>query len=178
MLKANIKDWISATANLNERRKYTGINNDIVTDGSISDYGSHLRKCRYGNSILDVGCGSQTLKKHLPDGFNYIGLDAFPLEGVDCIEGAIEDVTEIEVDTVCAFAVLDNCRDFDAACENMKRIAQQNIIILTGIGINPDKYHTFRLELSDFDRCFSNWTCTHREKITNKVWLINYQKSV
>jgi len=176
MLKASVEDWISATENLNIRRKFTGINTNVITDGSISDYGSHLRKCGYGESILDVGCGSQILKQHLPEGFNYIGLDAFPLPGIDCITTPIEELEGLKVDTVVAFAVLDNCLDFHKAIENMKCIANKNIIILTGIGINPDKYHTFRLEFEDFGKAFSDWTCTHKEQITKRVWLLNYQK--
>ena len=72
--------------------------------------------------------------------------------------------------------MLDNCLDFDKACENMKKIAKKNIIILTGIGIDVDPLHTFRLEHSDFERCFSDWRCTHREEIAPKVWLLNYEK--
>lgn len=80
------------------------------------------------------------------------------------------------IDTVCAFAVLDNCLDFDLAIKAMKKIAGKNIIILTGIGIDVDKYHTHRLEMIDFDSRFTDWRCTHREEIAPKVWLLNYER--
>jgi len=75
-----------------------------------------------------------------------------------------------------SFAVLDNCLDFDKAIHNMKQIAQKNIIILTGIGIDVDQYHTLRLEMNDFDSRFTDWNCTHREQIAPKVWLLNYER--
>jgi hypothetical protein len=58
----------------------------------------------------------------------------------------------------------------------MKRVANKNIIILTGIGIDVDKFHTFRLEMSDFNSRFTDWRCTHREEITPKVFLLNYER--
>lgn len=175
-MRATLENWWQATANLKDRRSTS----KPVKPSAVSDYTLHLIKCGVGKSVLDVGCGSQALKSCLPKGVEYVGLDAFPVEGVDCISHAIEDVNEtlLTVDTVCAFAVLDNCLDFDLACENMKRIAKKNIVILTGIGIEVDQYHTFKLEHSDFDKCFSDWQLTYKEEITPKVWLLNYQRSV
>jgi len=103
-------------------------------------------------------------------------LDAFPIKGIDCIHGAIENVVGLEVDTVCAMAVLDNCRDFDLACQNMKAIAQKNIIILTGINIPIDQYHTYNLQHEDFERNFSDWDQTHYEELRPKVWLLCYTR--
>jgi hypothetical protein len=176
-MKATEQDWINATKNLKARRSDYGHTNDNVhTESIVSNYRSHLEKCGYGSSILDVGCGSQSLKEVIKTNTKYIGLDAFPIEGIDCIHGAIEDVTGIEVDTVCAMAVLDNCRDFDKACQSMKAIARKNVIILTGIDIEVDKYHTFKLQLSDFARNFSDWDQTHYEEIQPKVWLLCYSR--
>lgn len=165
-------DWAKATANLQARRDLgTQATNDI-----LSDYRSHLVKAGYGSTVLDVGCGSQYLKTVLPKDVKYIGLDAFPIEGVDCIHSAIEDLKGWEFDTVVAFAVLDNCRDFKQACEVMKQTAKKNIVILTGIGIEVDQYHTFKLEMSDFDEAFKDMKCTYKQELTPKVWLLNYQK--
>jgi len=175
-MKANLKDWIEATANLNKRRQFYGHTNDNVhTTSTISTYKNHIEKCGYGKSVLDVGCGSQSLRYQLPDDVKYYGLDAFPIVP-DTIECAIEDLTDFTVDTCFAFAVLDNSRDFFAACESMKRIAQRNIGILTGIDIDVDEYHTFKLQLADFTQAFEGWKCTHREKLQPKVWLLNYEK--
>lgn len=176
-MKANEQDWIQATANLNERRQKTRVTEDNRNlDNAIRDYTTHLNKCGYGKSILDVGCGAQFLKGCVPEYINYIGIDAFPIVE-DTVKVAIEDLNgSIVVDTVCAFAVLDNCRDFFKACENMKRSARQNVIILTGIGIEVDKYHTFKLEHEHFEEAFKDWKCTHKEELTPKVWLLCYQR--
>lgn len=176
-MEVSKEEWVKATENLNERRKTRGTANDNVKlDNVIRDYKSHLIKGNVGKSVLDVGCGGQFLKECLPKNTKYIGIDAFPIVE-DTVQVAIEDLNgAIEVDTVCAFAVLDNCMDFFKACENMKRSARKNIIILTGIGIEVDKYHTFKLEHEHFDKAFGDWTCTHKEELTPKVWLLCYQR--
>ena len=180
-MKVSVKEWVQATENLNKRRQSVGHSDDNRSlDNAIRDYKSHLKKCGVGNSVLDVGCGSQFLKQCLDEGVEYQGLDAFPITE-DTWKNSIEDCLGDEpeyipfVDTVCAFAVLDNCRDFYLACENMKRIARQNVIILTGIGIEVDQYHTHKLEHEHFDKAFSDWDCTHKEEISPKVWLLCYR---
>jgi len=154
-LKADYNDWVQATVNLKAGRKKETVSDNPTYQNPVADYRLHLIKCGYGKSILDVGCGRQFLKTQIPKSINYIGIDAFPAEGYEDVtfKMAIEDIynVELSVDTVCAFAVLDNCLDFNKAIHNMKRVAQKNIIILTGIGIDPDEKHTFRLEMVDFD---------------------------
>lgn len=176
-MKVSKSKWIKATENLNERRKQSGhVDDNRNIDNVIRDYKTHLLKGNVGKSVLDVGCGGQFLKKCLPDNVKYIGIDAFPIVE-DTVKVAIEDLGgAIEVDTVCAFAVLDNCRDFFKACENIKRSARKNVIILTGIGIEVDQYHTLKLELEDFDKAFGDWTCTHKEELQPKVYLLCYQR--
>jgi hypothetical protein len=73
-------------------------------------------------------------------------------------------------------AVLDNCRNFDKAIENIKQIAKKNVIILTGIDIEVDQYHTFKLQLEDFKYRFLDWNQTHYEELTPKVWLLCYSR--
>jgi len=172
-MKADNQKWIDATANLNARRSNHTTQKRAYSPAS--DYTSHLNKCGFGKSVLDVGCGSQYLKSCLPEDVTYVGVDAFPIVS-NTIECAIEDLVGLKVDTVCAYAVLDNCREFYKACDSMKRIAQKNISILTGIGIEPDQFHTFKIEFSNLDEAFKGWTLTHKEEIVPKVWLINYQK--
>lgn len=154
-----------------------GHNDDnIHCTEQVADYASHLIKCGVGNSILDVGCGGQNLRTCLPDSIDYIGIDAFPVEGTDTIKMTVEDMEGIEVDTVVAFAVLDNCRDFFQACDRMKAAARQNIIILTGMDIEVDEYHTFNLQRGHFKLAFHDWHCSYEEQIEPKVWLLNYQR--
>jgi hypothetical protein len=118
------------------------------------------------------------LKSCLPKGIAYLGLDAFPVNNhPDIVRGMIEDrPVKFRVDTVCAFAVLDNVQDFDMAIYNMKEIAQRNIVILTGIGIEVDMYHTYRLEMSDFERTLGDWPCTYKEELSPKVFLLEFTK--
>lgn len=174
-MKANDKEWIKATANLRERQDARGhVDDNRTAPNVLRDYKLHLIKCGYGESILDVGCGSQFLKTQIPEHIEYIGLDAFPIKLVPTLKGSIETIKGISVDTVCCMAVLDNCLDFDKAIDNIKTIAKKNVIILTGIDIEVDKFHTFKLQLSDFDSKFKGWNNTHREELTPKVWLLCY----
>lgn len=176
-MKVSKARWELATINLIARRLANGHNDDNrKLDNPIRDYASHLRKCGYGWSVLDVGCGSQHLRTCLPDGIDYIGIDAFPVEGTDTIKMAVEEMQGIEVDTVVAFAVLDNCRDFFQACDRMKEAARQNVMILTGMDIEVDEYHTFNLQREHFKLAFHDWHCSYEEQIAPKVWLLNYQR--
>lgn len=168
--------WVAATENLNKRRGSVKLENDNVhCETPISNYLLHIAKCGVGESVLDVGCGAQYLKHQLPRRVEYIGIDAFPISN-EIEKIAIEDdeALKFSVDTVCAFAVLDNCMNFHKAVLNMKKIAKKNIIILTGIGIDPDEYHTLKLELEDFDEAFNDWKSIHRELISPKVYLLSY----
>jgi len=81
------------------------------------------------------------------------------------------------VDTICAFAVMDGCLDFDKAILNMKLIAQKNIVFLTGVDIPRDKYHTMELTLNDFDSRFTEWKQGYREELMPQVWLLEYLKA-
>lgn len=180
-MKVTYDVWSKAMNNLLERRKSSVQRSDNPTyQNPVADYRLHMIKCGYGQTVLDIGCGAQFLKTQLAERTHYIGIDAFPAEGYEEVTLPIaiesDEALELEADTVVAFAVLDGCLDFDKACENMKKIAKQNIIILTGIGIPVDEYHTHRLEHSDFDRMFNDWECDHREEISPKVWLINYKR--
>lgn len=176
-MKVEIEIWEEALSKLRTRRVTTGYKDDnIKLPRVIRDYGSHLQVCGYGESVLDVGCGSQKLKLHLPESVKYIGIDAYPVDGCETIQGTIEEIDNIEVDTVCAMAVLDNCIDFYKACENIKKMAKKNVIVLTGIGIDVDQYHTFRLEHEHFAKAFEGWNQTVREELEPKVWLFNFEK--
>ena len=181
-LKATEQDWINATANLQKRREERGYTDDNrKLDNVVRDYHLHLSKVFVGKSVLDVGCGNQFLKQCLPQDVYYYGLDAFPVCGLT-LQGSIEDeeistaLSKMDFETVCAFAVMDNCLDFDKAISNMKQIATKNIVFLTGVNIPADKFHTFELKLSDFDERFTDWKQGYREELTPNVWLLEYKK--
>jgi len=176
-MKVTKQQWNKATENLQKRRALRkNLDDNIKLDQSIRNFGDHLEKCGYGNSILDVGCGSQALRNFIPNGIHYTGIDAIPVKNTDSILMNIEESTfePKSFDTVCAFAVLDNCFDFDQACQKMKELSRINIVILTGINIEVDQYHTFKLQLEDFNRNFEDMNLTHCEEISPKVYLLNY----
>lgn len=180
-MKVDREKWEKATGELMERRKIQGHSDDNrAIDNVIRDYKTHLTKVFVGRSVLDVGCGGQFLRKCLPGHVHYIGIDAFT-QGEGVINCAIEDWNDVQhmnVDTVCAFAVLDNCRDFNAAIANMKALARKNIVILTGLGIEVDKYHTLKLEIEDFRCRFTDWKETYLEYLHPKVALIEYTRGL
>lgn len=137
----------------------------------ILDYTSHLSKCGVGLTLIDVGCGSQDLLHCLPQHKKYVGIDSEPAYGYEdqTVKLNVEDpfFTTFDAETVVMFNVLDNWLDFDLACQNMKKVATKNIIVLTDLS---------KLTLEDFDRNFSDWNNTVREEISPKVWLLNYNK--
>ncbi|MGL4598535.1 MAG: hypothetical protein ACRCYO_13540 [Bacteroidia bacterium] len=182
ILKTTPAKHKAAIDKLKERRKNEPWQEDNrKLDNAIRDYTTHMNKCGFGKTIIDIGCGRQYLKECLPKNIEYIGIDCFPAEGYELktTDLKVEDdffADTFEADTIVAFAVLDNCLDFDKAITNMKKVATKNIIILTGIGIPVDQYHTLRLELEDFDQKFIGWKNTVREMVSPKVWLLNFEK--
>lgn len=162
--------WNEKVLNLINRR---GTRKDRAPQLDL--YRELIKKVHIGKSVLDVGCGRMYMKECLAPGIKYYGLDAFPICG-EVIPGAIEEFTGLSADTVLAFAVMDNCRDFRAACANMKAIATKNVVILTALGLPPSKeYHTHRLELSDFRSSFNDWT-ESLHKITDTLYLLEYAR--
>jgi len=171
MKEVSTEKWKQAMTNLQNRRAASA-----PRTSSPIDYKALLSTCHIGSSVLDVGCGSQHLKSCLPEGTKYLGIDAFPITP-DTWPVEIEDdrLIGLHFDTVCAFAVLDGCYNLTKALHNMKALASQNVIILTGIGIEPDQYHTFKIEMTDLDSAFDGWEkkCT---VVLPKVYLVEYIK--
>lgn len=145
--------------------------------GGLADYGSHLKKCYVGGSVLDVGCGGQALKQHLPLGTTYMGVDPFPVTN-DTAPVMAEDLNPDAhgADTVCCFAALDNVRNLSLALRGIQGCAKKNVIFLTGIGIDPDQYHTQRIDMDFLDAEFYGWKKTVCEQLAPKVYLIEYTK--
>lgn len=179
-LKAKEEDWERATAELRARGPRNNVG-ESREQAYIRDYKHHMSKVFVGKSVLDVGCGAQFLKTCLPEGVDYLGIDAFPIE-LESFKGNIESestfnvLKSLDFETICAFAVMDNCLDFDKAISNMKHIATKNIVFLTGVDIPVDKFHTFELTLKDFDERFTDWKQGYREMVAPKVWLLEYLK--
>jgi hypothetical protein len=84
----------------------------------VSWYHNHvLRRCvaaaptlRPGDTVLDYGCGTQTLKRHLPEGVSYVGYD------VVAERSDIDDPRGMTFDTIFAIQML-MCLDRDGLVE-------------------------------------------------------------
>lgn len=166
--------WQEKLNNLNKRRLKEVIKSNYP---QVDDYNSHIHKCHIGSSALDVGCGLQIIKQHLPPHVAYTGID--PSMMVDgTINMTIEDCNfpDESFDTVYCFATLDGVQDLELTARHMKRVCKDNIVLLTGIDINPDQFHTFNITLEVLDKLFGDMKVGYKEWITNKVLLIEYLK--
>ena len=166
--------WLERANNLQERRGKEVIKNSVQ---GVDDYKSHIYKGWIGKKVLDVGCGSMTIKKHLPLGCSYTGIDPFPLSE-EVMNISIEQCNfeENSFETIYAFAMLDNIYDLKTAIENMKRIASKNVMILTGVEIDPDQYHTMKITEPMLNELFYGWMINYKEYLHPKILLIEYWK--
>lgn len=174
-MKIDVSVWKERMNNLLERRKQA-VPSAPKPYNIIGDYKRHLSKVQVGRSVLDVGCGGMAIKGMLDEDVHYIGIDAFPVSD-EVIEMKIEDCTQgIKVDTVIAFAVLDGVQDLDKALDNMKNMCMKNVLILTGIDIEPDKFHTFKITEEFLNSRMSDMTVGYKEYFNKNVLLIEYRK--
>jgi 2-polyprenyl-3-methyl-5-hydroxy-6-metoxy-1,4-benzoquinol methylase len=177
-MKVSKDEWIRKHDNLVARRS-EGTSDSYAVVSNFPTYGEMLSKCFVGKSVLDVGAGAGDLRKFLPEGVEYVGIDAFPYND-SIIEFAIEelDCTRFmgRFDTLIAFAMLDNVQDLELAIRNMQRLAMKNIIILTGVCIPVNEYHTLEIAEDSLDALFNDWKVGHREMIAPKLLLKEYLK--
>jgi len=170
--------------NLIDRRK-SGVSDNSKCDRLISDYARHLRSVHLGPSVLDVGCGDKNIERILKEGvkgihagktFSYTGIDAFPIDET-VLKMEAEDMKKFrdkQFNTVICFAVLDGCHDLEKATSEMKRVASDNVVFLTGVDIEPDKYHTFKIGEKQLDKLMSPFRVKMRNYLSEKVMLVEY----
>lgn len=168
--------WKEKMHNLNERRSYEVIKNTVP---GVDDYGLHIRKAfgGVGSNILDVGCGLCIIKNHVSPVTNYVGIDPFPMkEGV--IKMEMEDCTfeDNSFDTVYAFAMLDNVYDLKKTLHHIKRVCRKNVLFLTGVNIEPDKYHTLMLTEELLVEEMKPFSVGYKEYFHPKIMLIEFIK--
>ena len=174
-MKVTHETWQERLANLNRRREAEVIKNAFP---AVDDYKSHVYKCHIGKKVIDVGCGLQIIKPYIEElGFEYNGLD---IPNV-CIpppdyEGTIEENNFFDkvFDTAYLFMVIDGVRDIEIAAKELKRITKTNIVILNGINIHPDRYHTINITEEVLQLAFGDLRQGYREWITDKVLLTEY----
>jgi hypothetical protein len=175
-------NWTTAMENLMRRRA----ERSIKAQPKIDDYEAHIAEALCsewilpGDTLLDVGCGEMKVQKILHDsGWNgkYIGLDPFPLQP-SVVNGVIEewDIGE-HVDSAVCFAVLDGTKDIEKALSVLNKIVRRSIIILTGIGIDPDNCHTFRIDFSLLKHGLSDFINETVLYLHPKVVLLHFKRA-
>ncbi len=169
----NKEIWNERMQNLFRRRAK---GSSSTPDKVIGNYRGHVNKCFIGKTVLDVGCGSMHLRGLMPEGIKYIGLDAFPVSD-EVVSADIESyVPDEEIETVYCFAVLDGVHNITQTLENIQRIAKKNIVILTGINIKPDEYHTYEITESMLIGAFTKFKVSYKEYLAPKVILIEFTR--
>lgn len=169
MKKVTQEKWKDAATNLQNRRA-------SGNSGSGADlYKRILNMVHVGKTVLDVGCGSCYLKTILPEGVTYKGIDPFPTTK-EVRKLTAEELKYLPpfAQTVFMMSALDNVQNLKEALEGLKKAAIGNIVILTGIGIDPDQYHTVRVDREDLIEVLGE---PHQEiYILPKVYLFEFFK--
>lgn len=183
-MKTSKKEWQEKMKNLHTREK------GISSEHQIP-YEKLLSKVHIGDNVLDIGCGTGWLKSYLPPQTKYHGMDAFAMD-IEALQGGIisGEIMQGEIDnfnwtnfpefeniieTIFVFAALDGMRDLDKAFENMKKMAWRNIVILTGINIEPDQYHTHLITLEYIRNQMKGWKETYYQEIMkDKIVFLEY----
>ncbi len=176
----NEERWLQAMHNLMNRRK-SGGGSRSTAYSPAGDYQRHLLKVAIGKTVLDVGCGDMSIKKYLPDGSEYYGIDAFPVNE-QVVSAVIEKFEPKQIpgylqpyfETIIAFAVLDGVCDLEKALSNINKMASRNVVLLTGIDIEPDEFHTHKVTFETLNHYLNNFVITFKEELEPKVWLIQY----
>lgn len=175
MKEVDEKIWRERMGNLIERRKLITDNHHV--DRRIADYHAHLSKIEIGEYVLDIGCGSMDIKKYLPAGKIYLGIDAFPVSN-EVVKMKIEDCyfQDNSFDTLFCFAVLDGLQNLDNALQQMKRVCRKNMLFLTGVNIPPDKFHTLEITEDYLSEQMHPFKVGYKEFLSEKVLLIEYRR--
>ena len=168
MGKVSIEVWKEKADNLTKWREKR------TTPPNLDLYKNIVSRVSLGRTVLDVGAGQCHLKECLPSGVDYIGIDPFPLND-EVLEVTAEEMTDFNAffDTVFILSALDNVIDVKKSLEGIKRAARQNVVILTGIGINPDIYHTHKIERKDLTDVLGE-PILEMEMLKN-VWLFEFK---
>jgi hypothetical protein len=168
-METSKENWEAKLNNLHTREK------GISSEHQI-DYKSLLKKVFLGDKVLDVGCGAMWLKKYVPK--YYMGIDAYLPDDNMRLKMNIEQLQDGGefYDTICCFAALDGMRDLVKSISVMKELAKKNIVILTGINIEPDLYHTHLITEEFIDEQMKDWKKTVRVQVHPKIIFLEYTK--
>ncbi len=105
----------------------------------------------YGNSVLDIACGSGFGKGILPDNIKYLGVDllsphisyASKFYGDGFIRGSIYDMDNNDLfDTIISIQTFEHLPDIDLAFKILLKHLTPGGTIIFGVPLNqPDRYH-------------------------------------
>lgn len=172
-MEVSKKDWESKLDNLHTRVK--GISSEYQIN-----YKELLSNVNIGKNVLDIGCGTCWLKKYIPKDSIYTGMDAY-LEGEDITTIAIEDLKILPntlrvFDTIFIFAAIDGMRDLKKAFDNIIALDAENVVILTGINIEPDLYHTHLITEQMIEDLMSPYIKSIRKQVHEKIIFLEFVK--
>jgi hypothetical protein len=173
-MKTTAEEWKKKLYNLHNRTK------GISSEHQI-DYKNLLKKVFIGKTALDVGCGTCWLKNYLPKETLYVGLDAIQIPEHASHKVIISSIEETwgfmyKYETLFIFAALDGMRNLERAFDKIKEITLKNIVILTGINIEPDLYHTHLITEEFLDSQMDGWKKTVRVQVHPKIIFLEYAK--
>lgn len=174
-MKTTHEDWQKKLTNLHTRTK------GISSEHQI-DYKRLLKNVHIGQKVLDVGCGTMWLADYIPDTCYYHGIDAYIEEsprGFGFNQVSIEECVGggEYYNTLFVFAALDGMRDLFTAFQAMKELAFENIVILTGINIEPDLYHTHLITLDFIKEQMDGFKLTYEEFVHPKIVFLEFTKN-
>ena len=145
MKSVSHEEWVKKAEGLAEWRK------NRTAPPNLDIYRKIVSMVHVGTYVFDCGAGQCHLNKCLPDNRIYTASDPFPLN-----DGIMRGSAEYLIyglancyDTVFMLAALDNVQDVELSLKGLKHVAKENIVILTGIGIPPDKNHTVQIDRVD-----------------------------
>jgi len=147
MKKVSDSEWKQKANNLTKWRE------NRTSPPNLDLYNKIVSMVHVGQSVLDCGCGQRHLANCLPSGTLYTGVDPFPIKGLinEGEWGAEDGLTwrGNKWKTVFMLAALDNVQNVYLALKGLKNLASENIVILTGIGIKVDMFHTHQIDRKD-----------------------------
>lgn len=170
-MKVDKETWEQKAKNLQDRRDANPITPNFDLYKQICDI------VHVGDSVADIGCGQGYLEKCLPKGVSYEGYDPFPVNDKH-IKATAEDLVKQKkrFKSVFMLAALYNVIDVKKALQGLNAIATDNIVILTGIGIEPNEYHTFRIDEHHMTEVLGE--PTQKVELLPKVWLYEWRKGL
>ncbi len=167
--------WYRKMENLMQRRKERRKERVNLIKGPVNKYDSHVKKVNIGKKVLDIGCGSMIVKGYLSPDTEYTGIDAYPVNN-NVVRMKIEKLSypDLWFDTTIAFAVLDSVCHLDRALLQIGRVTKTNILILTGLNIKPNEFHTYMITEEILNTGLNQFRQGFKEFFGKNVALIEY----